>query len=349
MKTKTLSFALILLVGCFGESLGQEAGVILGLRYETPIPKPLPYYAGSADSLSRAAYRTLLIARDDDTFVVRTDEDDLLVPRAAGFWRVGTKRSIYNNWVEDFVWAGAEGIPRTLAGIQPYNGEYCKGHRKQIVLYAGPRYVSLEQRSAGYCEGAAHPWFFNTLATVPIDSTVHSGLPIDAVLGEAAYQALQASVRSFLDSLEDGEYRAAFIEEPDAANWGLRRQAGRWTVGGRLEAAEEIYRDIYVDLPLSLAVPTALTGGEAPLTNWARIQSFATDAVDAFIAPDRDWMIILHPDRLTVHAIQGDAVSATVLTLPSAPGTRAVLVQWARSTRLQRWIRYFEQPTSSSE
>ncbi len=49
-----LILVLLLFLG-WSESRAQETGVLLGLRYEEPIAKTLPYFAGDADSLSRAA------------------------------------------------------------------------------------------------------------------------------------------------------------------------------------------------------------------------------------------------------------------------------------------------------
>ena len=323
--------------------------MLLGLRYETPIAQALPYYAGGADSLSRAAYTTLLIAEHEGAFVTWSEDKALLIPHADGFWRVGTKRSVYNNWVEDFVWATPDGAPRTLAGIQPYNGEYCEGHRKQTILYAGPQYLSLDQRSAGYCEGAAHPWFFNTLAVVPLDSTTHPGLDITDILGPAAYETLAASAKTFLDGLEDDDQRVPYIEEPDAANWGLVHQAGRWTALGRLEAAEEARHNAFVDLPLAFDLPASLTGESQPAFAPERLATFAPDAVDRFVAPEHNWLLILHADRLTIHPLTPGTIGEAVTTLPVATGARAVLVQWTNGAPLQGWIRHFEGMAQSSD
>lgn len=338
---------LVLLLFGWSESRAQETGVLLGLRYEEPIAKTLPYYAGGADSLSRAAYSTVLISENDGAVVTWAETNALLIPRNDGFWRVGTKRSVYNNWVEDFIWATPDGAAQALTGIQPYNGEYCQGHRKQTILYAGPRYLSLDQRSAGYCEGAAHPWFFNTLAVVPLDSTTHTGLDITDVLGPAAYETLTTNAATFLASLEDDIQRATYIEEPDAANWGLVRQPGLWTALGRLEAAEENRPNAYADLPLDIDLPASLTDQAPPAIDLARIQALAPEAIDFFTAPGQDWLVILHPDHLTIHPLTPEAIGAAAATVPVAPGARAVLVQWAGDARLQSWIRHFERLAQS--
>ena len=348
-STSLLLLVILLLIAGWSECRAQETGMLLGLRYETPIAQTLPYHAGGADSLSRAAYTTLLLTEHEGVFVTWPEADALLIPRPDGFWRVGTKRSVYNNWVEDFVWATPDGEPRTLAGIQPYNGEYCKGHRKQTILYAGPQYLSLDQRSAGYCEGAAHPWFFNTLAVVPLDSTTHAGLDITDILGPAAYETVVESTKAFLDGNENDDERIPYIEEPDAANWGLIHNAGGWTALARLEAAEEARHNAFADLPLAFDLPTSLTGQPQPAFDRERLEAFAPDAVDCFAAPGQDWLVILHADHLTIHPLTPDTIGEAVTTLPVAHGARAVLVQWTTGTPLQGWIRHFERLAQSSD
>ncbi len=144
------------------ESNAQGQGVLLGLRVSEPLTRPLPYYTTAADSLSRTTYRTLLLTKTDSSIALAGDVPELLIPRGNGFWRGGTKRSVYNSWVEDFIWSAPEGMPRNFAGIQSFNGEYCEGHRVYDIQFISARHIAYEQRSSGYCEGATHPWFFNT-------------------------------------------------------------------------------------------------------------------------------------------------------------------------------------------
>ncbi len=329
--------ALLLLTG-FGESRAQESGLLLGLRYDVPISRALPYYAGGADSLSRDAYGTLLITEQGGAFAILPEADHLLIPRQNRFWRVDAKRSVYNNWVEDFVWAAPEDAAPAYAGIQPFNGEYCEGHRAQTILYAGPRYLSLEQRSAGYCEGGAHPWFFNTLAVVPLDSTTHTGLSIAEVLGEAAYRTFGQAVETFLDGLPDARRRSFYFDEPDPANWGLARREGRWRVVGRVENAEAAEGGLYTDLPLAFDVPAAFGGSEPSAPTWRQVKSFAPDAEDAFVAPAGNWLILLRPGRLTLHAVQGAKIGPIAMARPLAPGTHAVMARWASGAQLRGWM-----------
>ncbi len=331
----------LLLLGA-GNSRAQESGVLIGLSYLDPIPRPLPYYAGSPDSLARTFYRTVLVTRTADSFALVPAADVLLIPEGRGFRQAGTRRSVYNDWVEDFAWTAAEGRRARYPGIQPFNGEYCEGHRMQTILYAGPRYLSLEQRSAGYCEGGAHPWFFNTLAVVPVDSTDHSGLDIGDVLDGGAYDVLADANEAFLSQLRNDDARTAYLPEPDPANWGLVRRDGRWTVIGRIESAEAAGQSSYTDLPLVLDVPPALTGGVAPRPDWRQVRAFAPDARDALLAPAGDWLVLLRARQLSVHPLTDGRIGRALITQPMAPGTRVVMARWAAGQTLGTWVQRIE-------
>ncbi len=328
----------------------QGTGLLLGLRYEEPVPQVPPYYAGRADSLSRSAYRTLLITRrENDTFGVVGDTKGLFVPRSNGFWRVDAKRSVYNDWVEDFVWSTPVTAPRRLPGIESFNGEYCRGYRRQTILYAGADYLALDQHSAGYCEGAAHPWALNTLAFIPLDSLGHLGLPITKILGRPGLSAFSSAVEQFLANVVDEAQRDRYAQEPDEVNWALRRAEGRWIVEGRLDYAAEFAQGTYADLPLALEAPPSLVGYNRLDPSWAAIKAYAPDARDAFTSPFHDMVVLLRRNRLTVHPMTRGQIGQAALTVRLGPGAAAVMARWAVGPPLQRWTERLRPSNTASQ
>ena len=321
-----------------GQAHAQTEGLLLGLRYQEPISKVPPYYAGRADSLLRSDYHTLLIVKRDGKISLVGNTEGLLVPRGNTFWRVGTKRSVYNDWVEDFIWAVPDGRMPKYPGIQSYNGEYCEGNRMQQILYAGENHLALEQYSAGYCEGAAHPWLFNTLAVVPIDSTTHIGLYISDVLGDAGEVAFSAAAAQFRSRLRTEEQRSRYVEEPDPANWALTRKEGRWVLVGRLDGAGEVVQGTFADFELPMAPPATLVGASRLVPGWNRIRAFAPDAVDAFSSPNDDLLVLVHRTRLTAHPVTNGEIGPAAFTLRLRNGTRPVMARWAAGARADRWI-----------
>lgn len=317
----------------------QDSAFLFGYRYDEPIRQPLPYYAGSADSLSRPVYRTLLLTSKNGQAAISEAVEGLLVPRNKGFWRIDTKRSIYNNWVEDFVWSAPQGKSPELPGIQAYNGENCEGHRIQKINYVGADYISMEVNTAGYCEDAAHPWNFNTLAVVPVDSTTHLGVPISRVLGDSGRAALYRAAERYLNGLSPEE-QELYLPVPDEASWGLVRREGRWIIQGRLDPGSVNFGEP-ADFDVDAQPPAALVGRGQRNPAWSEILSFAPDARDAFAPPGGDMLVILHPDSLTVHPVTEGTIGPATLTTSLPHDATTVMALWAIGPRASSWTEPF--------
>lgn len=314
----------------------HETALILGVRYPEPLERPLPYYMVPADSVERAEYRTFLLVADETGVRVAADHPGLRIPRGDGIWRADVKRSVYNNWVEDFVWSAPPGHSPALPGIQAFNGENCTGHRVQVITFASATHLGVEQRSAGYCEDAAHPWFSNTLAVVPIDSTDHTGVSISAVLGRPGRDAIFNGAQRLLTSLS-AEDRDQFYPHPDEANWAPMRRRGQWVIRGRLDS-DEVSRPLTADFVLRMRIPPTLLGYEERPLDWERIVRRAPDAIDALTSPSRDLVVISRPGRITLHRLAGSDVQPAVLSVSVPDEATIVMSQWTTSQTAQ-WIR----------
>lgn len=322
----------------FGQAPSSATALLLGIRYEEPVPAPLPYYVLPADSLARPVYRTLLIVKNEDGDVEAVaDRPGLIVPRRSGLWQVDTRRSVYNNWVEDFLTSAPLGGRSDAVGIQAYNGEFCQGHRVQVIHFAGPSYLGVEQRTAGYCEDAPHPWYTNNLAVIPVDSTAHTGLSISRVVGRTGRDALLQGARTFLSSLTSAKEREAFFPEPDEANWTVVRRSGQWSLKGRLESGE-VANPRHADFQLALKPPASVVGHDELALSWDRVRRAIPDAVDAISSPRNDFVVVLRPGHLTVHLILRDRLGPQVLDLEIASSSTFVMTQWS-STNAATWAR----------
>ncbi len=335
------SFVIMLLVSSVEGVHAQSTGLLLGLRYETAIERPLPYYAGDADSLKQASYYTLFVTRSGSTVQVAHRSDDLIIPRGSSFIRAGSKRSVYNDWVEDFIWASPPAVRAEVPGIQTLNGENCEGHREQIILFASARYLSLQQRTAGYCYGAPHPWYFNHLAFVPTDSTGHTGIEVDEVLGLRAWRTFEDQARLLIEEAGQTDARS---HPPDPANWGIVRQSGRWVAIGRVELSDQISVGDHRDLVLSTEVPAELVGENRRRLPLEVVRRVAPDMTDYFVSPSGDLVVIMRDSTLTVHPVDNQFIGRRLLEVSLRDDAVPVLAQWATGDRVSRWLKLFESP-----
>lgn len=320
----SLIAALFVTIIFAGDAASQSSGLLLGLRYQIEIDRPVPYYSGDADSLSRDAYVTLYVTRQGRSVQVAERVEGLLIPSGGDFIRAGSKRSVYNNWVEDFVWTSRHGARPDIPGIQPYNGENCEGHRSQRIRFATARYLSLEERTAGYCAGAPHPWFFQTFAVVPIDSTAHTGLDIEHVLGDRARRAFDNQVER-LSEIDDED---VFVSHPDPANWAIIRDRGVWRPVVRFSLADHIAVDATEDVMLDVAIPTQIAPRNQRLIPWESIRRVAPGAIDYFVAPGHDLVVILRREHLTVHPLEGSTIGRRLIEVAVPRGAQPVLASW---------------------
>jgi hypothetical protein len=318
-------------------SAAQDSGLLLGMRYDTPLQRALPYYAGDADSLRQPSYYTLFITRRGDTIQVESQLDDLHIPQGGSFLHAGTKRSVYNNWVEDFVWTARHNERPVVPGIQTFNGEYCEGYREQRVLFAGPTHLGVEQLTAGYCDGSAYPWHSSTLAVIPIDSTAHTGLHIATVLGERAARVFDDEGRRAAARIASQRNDEVYFDMADPANWSLKRDRGRWVVVGRVNLSDLPSVADNVDIVLPLDAPRRLVDRNEPGLDWDVVRRAVPDAVDFFTAPRGDYVVIQRPGRIVVHFVDGGRIGRRAADVRLRAASKPVLARWASGERLREW------------
>lgn len=302
----------VLLAVAVGAS-AQPTALLLGWRVD-------------GDDRRSSSYRSLLVYTEPDGAFRGQAGNGVLVPTREGLVRVGAKRSRYNAWDETFVWAAPLGALPAYAGIDPFNGEYCRGQRHQALQYVGPTHVAVETASSGYCEGTASPWEFETFSVLALDSLAGEGLDLPDVLGEDVFEAFWEGAEAYLGALPEAR-RFQYIPEPDPANWSLAHKRGRWVLVGRLESAEMGRSARPADFDVEGPLPQAFTGPVGSLA-WERVLAAARDARDAFVSPAGTLVAIQRPLLLTIHPIQNGRIQPAVLGQPLPAGAVPISVQW---------------------
>ncbi len=298
--------------------------------------------AGSSTSGSAATrpnYRTLLVYPEGGEYRGQTGTG-ILTTSGSDLLRVGVKRSLYNNWTEDFAWMAAPGALPIYTGIDAFNGEYCRGYRSQQIRFTTGRYVGVETLSAGYCDGTASPWNFKTFSVLRADSLQGDGLDLPDVLGGEALEAFYRGAESFLRRLPETR-RARYLPDADPANWSLDHRSGRWVLIGRLESAEMATSADVADFEVPFEIPAGFMGAKGQLTR-TQVQRAARDARDVFVSPSGNLVAIRRQHLLTVHPVSGGQVGAAVLGHALPEDASVVMVQWVNertALRVRRTLR----------
>jgi hypothetical protein len=299
----------------------KDCGVLLGLRAMTQ---------------SGTTYRTLWMTSQNGEVDLTAEGEDILIPRKSGFWKLGVRRLMDEQWQTDAVWA----IPAAEKPFLPILGydEGCEGSEWTFLLFVGNDYVSFERESGGYCEGAAHPWAVNWLEVLPIDDIQAEGgcVPLSECVGEGANTQLLIAAEQYRAELTEEE-REMLEAEPTDCSWGLIRRRGQWVLRGRLRYSCEAYRGHYADFDIALKPPASLVSHDELHPSWEKVKAKVPAAVDAFSSPGRNLLVVLTEHTLTVHPVAGDDIGESVHTLTLNEEEAAVMIQWAEGEHVHRW------------
>lgn len=318
----------------------QDAGILLGLS-------------------DQQSYRTLWIAFSADKAEVKADVQNLVVPRADGFW---TAR--ITSWCEK----DADSVPdlrdpvtytshqalalSSLANPRPAPrhpgkpGE-CKDDQVLVCLNESltinglfPEYVSLQDGIETSC--GAHPDGSVDYWLSRLDDPKHQALETAQMFGPSGLPAFQDEVQRGKDD------RCDFDPTFDPTNWQLIHRQGQWAVNGW--AVTHRLCGYGYDLFPHLAPPSEVVGRQPAPLAWSKITATVADALDAVLSPDGRFLLVL--GKTGLHAFRRDGAQLKPLPLDvpagdtsaSSPGAEAVVMaEWSEGRYVSRWSETLQQ------
>lgn len=326
----------------------QNSGLLLGIGHKQKFMITSEVDAGFAQRL-----HTLWIAPDNDSLKIIADLPELITPRDSGFWRIGLKRSLYNKWAEDFIWA----IPVTekpkMQGIDVERGERCDGESSIEILFLGNDYLSIKHSEGGFCEGYLNPTFGGTnYYMIPLDClrepkewVGECALKIESelksIIGESNYQIFLDEGEELLSTLKD-EHRINLMSTPTELF--LFRQNGMWKFKGRYLATNNFSRGMERDFDVSIDPPKRFIGHDDLNLSWSLIKSRVSRANDAFTSPAGDILGVVSGKKVSIYQIKDGAIPKEPALTYIMDGLyeKVVMIQWATGTHVNRWSEFFK-------
>lgn len=344
MSCRTLLVILALLGVGASSTLGQS-GVLVG------VARP-------------SGYETLWIVRDAAR-PVRATIADLLVPRADGWWRVGTVPICSTDAVDgqamDVLW-------RTRADSAPMISEIChevppgdltsasqpddsasadslKRARVRCswshidIKFVSPEHIAAGERSGQTeeCEPRGGRWYqsyyvsrFNGDSSFALSRV--SATPVDSIGRSALAHAAKELARGEMCEKVVAGFDADELVEV-GATWYPVRARGRWAP----VLMEELGTGDCQLLPiLDVALATAFTGHDVLRPSWNVLARQVKGLVDAFASPRGDLVIVRAADSLFVHAGDAEQLGRRLGALPFRE-REIVMIQWASGKNVARW------------
>ena len=344
MSRRSLLIILALLSADPSSTLGQS-GVLVG------VAKP-------------SGYETLWIVRDAARPVQATIPD-LLVPRADGWWRVGTVAICSTEAVDgqamDVLWRARADSAATISEIchevpardLPYatqpddsaSADSLKRVRVRCswshidIKFVSPEHLAAGERSGQTeeCEPRGGRWYqsyyvsrFNGDSSFALSRV--SATPIDSVGRSAlAHAAKHLAKDEMCERVAEG-FNADEVVEVGTA-WYPVRARGRWTA----VLMEELGTGDCQLLPLvDVTLAPTFTGHDALRPSWSVLARQVNGLADAFASPRADLVIVRAADSLFVHAGDAEKLGRRIGALPFKE-REIVMIQWATGKNVARW------------
>src|SRR5688500_8406250 len=353
LRTLALLFATVMLrliivsalATVSGGNAAAQAGVLVG------VAKP-------------GGYETLWIVRDVSRPLHATIPD-LLVPRADGWWRLGTAPICPTGGPDDEF---MEVLWRARADSTPVIAEIChelpRGElplplyaedsaardslAKELVRcswskidikFVAPEYLALGERSGQTeeCEPRGGRWYqsyyvsrFNGDSSFSLSRV--SATPIDSAGRSALARAANDLARAEMCERVVAGFNVEELVEVGTA-WYPVRARGRWAA----TLMEELGTGDCQLLPIvDVALATTFTGHDVLRPSWNALARQVKGLVDAFASPRGDLVIVRAADSLFVHVAEAEKLGRRIGALPFKE-REIVMIQWATGKNVARW------------
>lgn len=258
-------------------------------------------------------YKTIWIKSNNREISSAYEVEGLLVPRKKGFWLVDVNRENQDNIFTDKI----ESRPSTIFTeeiqmkfVEDY-GRAIKPSILKNILYIGNDYISTE---------------------VIDKSTNKKKLQVYAI------DNLERELPTMLsDILIENDVKSDSGLILDEENFGLVRRNGYWIMKGRVNYNNQD-QELYKDYNIKTIPPKELVNYDDLPIPWSTIKSRFPNAVDAFISPNEDIMIIDIRNHIVIYPIQDNEIlQKEIGRIKKDHDDTIVMVEWSLGRYTSLW------------
>ncbi len=288
--------------GEYKEDILLRSGVLIGIR----------------DKDNR--YRTLWIYSKNREIKTVSTRNQLLVPRAKGFWEVGTIKNESEN--EDFFAEPFSVDLKELSQNSKTERMLTKKPGAQIV-FVGNDYIGIEYNSR--------------FSVLPIDNISEGkGISFSDIIDNSNNLFKQAS-SGFISKLNNSKAKN-IIKEPDEENFTLKRRNGHWIISSRLYYKETFKEEKYEDFDINTMVPSGLICYDEMTIPWNEIKSKLPWITDAYMSPNKDIAILVSNDSLSIYPIVNKSIiNNRLLKIPLSEADEIIMTEWSLGRLADVW------------
>lgn len=317
----------------------QGYSLLLGIGYQDD------YMIGdSSIDIGYMQYlRTICLTTEDDSLKIIADIPEIILPRDTSYWRIGIKRSIYNEWTQDFYWVCPLEDKPKIEGIDAETGETCEGSDEYSIEYVNKNYIIIYNSGGGYCEGAAHPSGYFNYYWVPIDKLGSSynwlgeialNMPNDLIkiFGKQFYKNFLKDGKSAYDTLNN-RTKSALEHIPSRIY--PYREKGKWHCEGQYYWGYEAVRGITTEFDVTQLPPSSFFEEDTLTVPWDTISTYFPTASDAFTSPDSKILVVNSDAGLSFYKIvdQRIILTSAIEYETKGLGINVIMIKWYKKNK----------------
>lgn len=315
-----------------------RTGILLGLRYTKSSKYDIP--GASEKEQTETDYRTLWISSNNKSINDVYETNDLFVPRKNGFWKIGVKREVTSQYVQDNLFAyPVETQPLTKA-LPWDNG---KGFLSKTILFVGNDYVSTEWNGSGYIQSTDKSWRTDALKVLPIDNlNVTDGVKLTDLIGPTGKDIMKESSENIYNS-QSNQVKNTIEKTGREDSFAMVRRNGHWVLRGRLNSINNSPSSPYVDFNITTSPTSKFVTYDDLQLPWSAVKKAIPDAVDAYTSPNKDIALIIAKDTLYIYTLTNNELSKTpVKKYKLNSGESVVMAEWVLGSYVEKWEKSFE-------
>lgn len=285
-------------------------------------------------------YQTFWIARIQDTVSITVVGNYLVLPQKERFLKVGVKRSHYNDWTEDFLWAMSIQDNESqreypfIRGIDPRKVEALHNFGRNLsfeIDFLHDNLVSLDR-----FEGAWGAFIedHSSLFVQNVDSLLTLRFTELGVL-------TKIELSNYLDSTNLQPSKGAVDSSGRISHFGVVRENGKWALKRRLDPISRRGYD-FKDSVFSFTLPKSLVGYDDLYPSWEAMKKEISNIKDAFSSPAKNMTVVLTDSMFFVYDFSNSKFKKLLSSRKLLKNERAVMAEWATGNNVLRWNKIIE-------
>lgn len=285
-----------------------RSGVLMGVR--------------SSDN----TYYTIWIYSKNREIKAVSYREQLLVPRAYGFWEAGAIHNMNQCiYAKPFVNSKLQQIPQ-----DGYRSNILEDRLDAKILFVGNDYIGIE-----------HELNFSVFHIEDLETGKE--VKISDVMADSSFNVsneFKQSRQDYISTLDSDKLKN-IIGESKEENFTLKRRNGHWVMKSRLFFKEDYNSQKYEDFDLNFVVPTTLIHYDEMNIPWNNIKSKLPWITDAYMSPNKDIAILVSRNSLYIYPVQKRSiVNKQLMKIPLSEGDSIVMAEWAIGKYADVWANF---------